>query len=352
MSTELPRTLFVGRGNAGVCWYRCALPAMALGQDWIGVNGRPPELNYLSGLAKRSITLDDFASYDVVVLQIPAGKEWLNVIRELQGRGVTVLFEVDDYMQAVRKIDTHELKDVFTRDWVESAELNMRAADGVICSTEYLAGRYRAFNRKVWVAPNGIDLKRYDYARPAHDHVSIGWAGSVGHKASIGRWLPAVAEVLRARPQARFTTVGSPFADELAAEFGAERCRSLPFAPLEVYPASMSTFDVALAPSGNNNLFKGKSDLRFLEAGALGIPVIGDPAVYPEIEDGVTGLHATTPDEAAAAMIALVDDGERRRAMGAAIRGHVAELRAFPRAAGAWSAILGEYARAADTLAA
>ena len=54
----------------------------------------------------------------------------------------------------------------------------------------------------------------------------------------------------------------------------------------------MSTFDVALAPSGNNNLFRGKSDLRWLEASALGIPVVGDPAVYPEIEDGITGSAA------------------------------------------------------------
>jgi glycosyltransferase involved in cell wall biosynthesis len=354
MSNELPRTLFVGHGSGGVCWYRCALPAMALGQDWIGATGSPPRLDYLSGLAKRSITLDDFASYEVVVLQIPVGREWLGVIRDLQERGVSVLFEIDDYMQGVRKIDSHELKDVVTREWVKSAELNMRAADGVICSTPYLAQRYRAFNANVHVAPNGIDLKRYAYARPVHDHVTIGWAGTIGHKASIGRWLPAVGAVLRARPQARFTSVGSPFADSLVDEFGAQRCRSLPFAPLEVYPASMSTFDVALAPSGNNNLFKGKSDLRLLEAGALGIPVVGDPSVYAELEDGVTGLHAATAEEAAAAMITLIDDAQRRRAMGAAIREYVAERRAFPRAAGPWADILRATAarRAAGTLAA
>ena len=37
MSDGLPRTIFVGRGVTSICWYRCALPAMALGMEWVGV---------------------------------------------------------------------------------------------------------------------------------------------------------------------------------------------------------------------------------------------------------------------------------------------------------------------------
>jgi glycosyltransferase involved in cell wall biosynthesis len=167
------------------------------------------------------------------------------------------------------------------------------------------------------------------------------------------RWLPAVAAVLRARSDVRFSTVGSAFADELVDEFGPERCRSLPFAPLEMYPASMSTFDVALAPSGNNNLFRGKSDLRWLEASALGIPVVGDPAVYGELEDGVTGLAASTPEEAEQAILALVDDADRRRALGAAARAYVAEHRRIEVVAERWAEVLREVAdRPASTTAA
>jgi glycosyltransferase involved in cell wall biosynthesis len=339
---SLPRTLFMGRGNGGVCWYRCALPATVLGADWVGVTGHPPALRFVTGVTGSDISLDAFGGYEVVVLQQPVGDEWPEAIRGMQAAGATVLFEVDDYMQAVRKIDSHELKDVFTKEWVRSAELNMRMSDGVICSTEWLARRYRAFNPSVWVCPNGIDLARYAYSRPQRDTVTIGWAGGVGHVASMRPWLPAVARVLRARPQARFSTVGAPFADELLGEFGPERVRSLPFTSLEVYPASMSTFDIALAPSGNNNLFKGKSDLRWLEASALGIPVVGDPAVYPEIEDGVTGLAASTEAEAEAALLALVDDSARRLALGAAAREYVAEHRRIEVAAQRWAEVLRE----------
>ena len=346
MTPSIPRTLFVARSNGGIAWYRVVLPATALGADWIAVNGKPPKLDYLTGITPRRLGLDDFADYEVVVLQQPVGEEWLRAIRDLQARGTTVLFEIDDYLQAVRKIETHELSGHMNREWLRKAELNMRIADGVICSTPYLARRYRKFNQRLWVCQNGIDLGRYGYGRPSGESpVTIGWAGGVGHIASVRRWLPAVAAVLRARPDVRFQTVGSPFADELVEEFGPERARSLPFVPLEMYPASVSTFDLALAPSGNNNLFRGKSDLRWLEASALGIPVVGDPEVYPDIEDGVTGLAAASAEEAEAAILRLVDDAAERRRLGEAARAHVTEHRRIELAAQAWAEVLREVAR-------
>ena len=42
-----------------------------------------------------------------------------------------------------------------------------RLADGILCSTDYLARRYRAFNPRTWVCRNDIDLNRYGYERPA-----------------------------------------------------------------------------------------------------------------------------------------------------------------------------------------
>jgi len=127
-------------------------------------------------------------------------------------------------------------------------------------------------------------------------------------------------------------------------EFGPERAIAVPPAKLEVYPATLSMFDVAIAPSGENNLFRGKSDLRWLEASALGIPVVGDPEVYPDIVDGVTGLAASSAEEAEAAILRLVDDAAARRAMGEAARAHVTEHRSIEVAAQAWAEVLREVA--------
>ena len=39
---SIPKTLFMSRGNKAPAWYRCALPALALGADWTCYAGEPP----------------------------------------------------------------------------------------------------------------------------------------------------------------------------------------------------------------------------------------------------------------------------------------------------------------------
>jgi glycosyltransferase involved in cell wall biosynthesis len=97
---------------------------------------------------------------------------------------------------------------------------------------------------------------------------------------------------------------------------------------------------VAIAPSAENNLFRGKSDLRWLEASALKLPLVAHPDVYPEIEDGVTGVHARTPAEVEAALLRLIDDAAMRERIGTAAYAHVAEHRRADVTAEDWRAVL------------
>jgi glycosyltransferase involved in cell wall biosynthesis len=344
MPQPIPKTLFVGWGASVVSYYRCFLPALALGADYIAAVGEPPNLQMVAGLGERLPQPSDFHGYEVVVLQQPRGVGWMRLIRELQASGVRVLFEIDDYIQSARKIKTHELSEMYDAEFVSKMEMAMRVTDGIICSTPYIARRYRNFNARTWACPNGIDLKRYAWPRPPREGVTIGWAGGVGHVASLARWEPAVRAAMRARPQTRVVSVGYPFADELREEFGAARALSLPPAKIEVYPASMTLFDIAIAPSAENNLFRGKSDLRWLEASALKLPLVAHPDVYPEIEDGVTGVHARTPDEVETALLDLIDDAERRERIGAQAYAYVAEHRRAEVTAEQWRDVLCEVA--------
>jgi glycosyltransferase involved in cell wall biosynthesis len=345
---SLPKTLFLSRGSNAVSWYRCALPALALGTDWVCYDrAEPPHTKLVWGRTQAPLTFADIASYDVVVVQQPRGVAWLKAIREWQARGVVVLYEIDDWVRAVRKMDDHDFADKFDRKVIEDMELCMRAADGVICSTEWLAERYRSVNPNTFVCRNGLDLKRYALTRPRRDHVTIGWAGATGHANSMRPWLDQVASVLRARPEARFVSIGQKFADVLVPEFGSERSLSLPWAPFDTYPAAMTLMDIALAPAGQNNFYRGKSDLRWLEAGALGIALVADPVVYPEIEPGVTGFHATSPAEVRAQLLRLVDDRELRERVGAAAKAHIIEHRSAQVAAQSWAAVLRQVAPAA-----
>jgi glycosyltransferase involved in cell wall biosynthesis len=342
MTTSLPATLFAGRGNGGVCWYRCALPAMHLGQDWVGIAGEPEALSTYGGVGRHTASFADFAEYEVVVLQYQASPSWVRGIRQLQERGTRVIFEIDDYARSVRKKADHAAAKHFGREFLRHFELTMRVADGVICSTEWLAKRYRSINPNTWVCPNAIDLARYDLHREPTDHVAIGWAGGTGHRRAVEAWLPAIEAVMERHPHTRFVSVGEFFAGRLSARFGEERCLAVPPSSLETYPAAMSMFDLALAPSGRETFYLGKSDLRWLESSALRVPLVADSRVYPEIRDGETGLLAHTAEEAEAAIERLVVNTELRRHLGQAAYEDVAARRSLEVAGDRWAEVLQE----------
>jgi glycosyltransferase involved in cell wall biosynthesis len=344
MSVDIPKTVFLGLGASVVSYYRCFLPAISLGAEYATWAADDAGTIHLTGgLGSPPPSLADLPNYEVVIVQYAAGKSWLRKMRELQNQGVVVLYEIDDYFQSARKSKTHEMAHKFGAERIRDLEMGMRAADGVICSTAYIARRYRSFNDRTWECNNGIDLNRYEGTKPDRgDMVTLGWAGGVGHKASLARWEPAIRNVLRARDNVRFVSVGHPAAAAFVEEFGHERAIAYPSSSIEVYPASMKLFDIAFAPSAENNQFRGKSDLRWLEASALGIPLVAHPDVYPDIEDGVTGLHAREVADVEAALLRLVDDAGLRERIGRQAHADVAENRRIEVAAQSWAGVLRE----------
>ncbi len=338
--TAVPRTLFVGRGNSGVCWYRAALPAAAIGADWLGVAGEPGALRRLTGGFGVALDENAWTGYDVVVLQLVHGASWNRRIAELQSAGVTVLYEIDDDLRGVAAEPGHEFARLFSPQRLRAHEAAIRACDGLICSTPSLAERLADLHHRRFVCTNGIDLARYHYPLPQRESVTIGWAGGTGHERALRPWMPEVAAVLAAHPETRFRTVGQPFGLELVERFGADRASAARFAAIDTYPAAMAAFDIALAPATPSPFFTAKSDLRFLEAAALGLPVVADPVVYPALVHGTTGLHAATGAEAREQLEALVADPELRRRLGAAARDYVERERAMPVAGRQWAAAL------------
>ena len=335
-----PRTLFVALHRTAVAWYRCALPAEFLGADWIMLDDSKGELRQVGGNTAGPVPIGEWGAYDVVVVQQPRGAAWVRRIRDLQAVGTVVLFEIDDYVHAVRKAADHDFKHVEDRKAVKDLELAMRVADGLICSTEWLARRYRAFNPRVYVCRNGLDLGRYAMTRPPREAPVIGWAGATGHTRAVEPWLEAVVDVMRMRPDVGFVSIGQPFHTRVAAQVGEDRCTGIPFTMLEAYPAAMTLMDIAIAPAGKSNFFRGKSDLRFLEAGALGIATVADPDVYRTLRHGETGLHAATADEARKHLLALVDDRDLRERLGAAARGYVRGERDMRVMSRQWESVL------------
>lgn len=302
--------LFVGRGATTISWYRCGSPAFALGCDWVGISGDDPNnLKIHTGLKRGGISIPTFDDYKVVVLQQVKGRAWANEIIRLKKKRVKVLYEIDDYIHGVSKLKHHEFKGHYTKRVIEEHELCMRLSDAVIVSTDFLAKRYQKFNRNIFVCKNAVEASRYDLEIPKRNSINIGWAGSLGHTEAVNSWIPGIQMIMEEHDETRFISIGAPIAENPSLQLTG-RSIGLPPCMIENFPGAMTNFDIAIAPSLHNNFYAGKSDLRFLETGALGIPLVGDPFVYDQIIHKETGMIADNAHDAYTAIKTLIEDEE------------------------------------------
>jgi glycosyltransferase involved in cell wall biosynthesis len=115
-----------------------------------------------------------------------------------------------------------------------------------------------------------------------------------------------------------------------------ERCLAIPGVLPEQVPAAMSLFDISFDPAGTSPWRLGRSQLRWLEAGAWGLPFVGDPRVYPDLQHGMTGFHASDPIEIARTILHLVDDPLLRAAVGGRARRRIEERHTMEAVAPQW----------------
>lgn len=315
---------------------------MTLGCDWVGIAGRPPKSAWVTGLAQGQSKMPNMKDdYKVVVLQQPSGKGWNRIIEELREAGVKVIFEIDDYLHGIPNLDKHDFKGSFDKKYLWEIEQAMKRCDALIASTEWIRGNYSHFNKHAYICQNGVDLRRYGLSKPDRPTVNIGWAGGTGHTDAIKPWLQQVANVMAMRPETTFVSIGQPFAKAFEPHFE-NRSVCVPFAAIEQYPSAMTMIDIGLAPGGNGGWWRGKSDLRWLEAGALGIPIICNPSIYPEVVDGETGFTAVSTPEMTEKLLQLVADSELRTTVGKNAQEVIRETRSIEAVVPQWQAVFDE----------
>jgi hypothetical protein len=326
------RVLFIGLGRSAVCHYRCRLPAEALGHDWIGVSH-----DFAVETGGKAHGIPDIDSYDTVVCQQAHGVKWERRIDKLHEKDVRVLYDTDDYLHGIRHLIDHGSSQHFTPGLMKKYDRCMAMCDELIVSTPFLAERYRSINPHVTVCRNGIDPDRYDYVKPTRDYITVGWAGGTGHYSAVRSWLEGgILDALEDHPTSQFLAIGQPEVAQLAVErLGDDRALGVPFGPFRTYSTAMAGIDIFLAPAGQDKWYRGKSDLRWLEASALGQPCICAPRLYPEAE-----YVASSPDDAARILRDLLSDPASIAAAGQRARETVLSHRSFPDAVAPWRTLL------------
>lgn len=337
---------FVGLGWSQIGWYRSALPAIQLGCDWVGVRGEDPDkLTVHSALSRQGIQQPDLFKYRVVVLEEVYGRKWVRRIRELQNKGVVVLYEVDDYLESVRHVKHHDGAKRFSMELVAQHHECMRECNAIITSTKWLGEKYHRYNDEIYVIENHIDIARYEKLSQRLESgdsqkYTVGWSGGTGHKNPwTHSWMKEVGLLMAMHEDIHFFNMGENFADDFPKELQ-DRVGYVKAVAPENYPGALTHMDVALAPCGHTDFFRAKSDLRWIEASAVYIPVIADPFVYTNIIDGVSGLLAENAGQMGLNVVSLLEAPERGLEIAHNAHAWVKEHRSFPDACAYWEKAL------------
>jgi glycosyltransferase involved in cell wall biosynthesis len=332
------KVLFCGLSVSAQSWYRCGLQAIYLDQDWLClVNGPPNGKNtIITGGNMDDADNIDIEKYDTVVVQLGKGKEWVNFIKKYQKLGVKFLYEVDDFLHGVRRVKNHSNAKGFGKKDIKEFQEVMNVCDGMICSTDFLSAQYKKYNQNQFVCRNALDFWRYEKVkRPEKEKFVVGWSGGTGHDSAIMPALRATARLMQMKEDVIFVSAGTGYANAIDQHFPG-RTKIIPWTGIENYPFVLSYFDVSLAPAHESKYHLSKSDLRWLEASAVGTPVIADPRIYKDVVDGETGLLASTEDEFFENLMLLASEKETREKIGKNAQEYIGEHRNMRTQAGQW----------------
>jgi phosphatidyl-myo-inositol dimannoside synthase len=221
---------------------------------------------------------------------------------------------------------------------------------------------------RVQVVPLGTEPRHF---RPGLDAAAV--RARYDLPASGGPWLLTVARLewhkgidttIRALPAVRAAVPGTRYAvagvgprrpqlEALARDAGvADAVRFLGAVPDADLPALYNAADLYVGASRRHDLLVEGFGISLVEASASGLAVVGGRSggVPDAVRDGETGLlvDPDAPEPVAEGIVALLRDGERRRAMGAAGRRAVETYYNWDRVAEEFRRIDAAYRRAQE----
>jgi len=250
---------------------------------------------------------------DTIVLQRQIGDERLEAMQRMQrfSRAIKV-YELDDYLPNLPLKSVHRKH--MPKDILKSLRQGLGFVDRFVVSTHALAEAFSGLHGEIVVRQNrlplswwqGLQTQRRQGKKPR-----VGWAGGSSHTGD----LELIVDVVR------------DLADEVEwVFFGMCPDALKPYVhefhggvPIEQYPAKLASLnlDLGLAPLEHNLFNECKSNLRQLEYGVCGVPVI-----CTDIRPYQDGLQAGLP-------VTLVKN--RYKDWVGAIRMHINDLDATAR---------------------
>ncbi len=228
------------------------------------------ELRLEGGLKHGDFHFTDAARIqpDVIVLQ----GAWLNegiltqIRRYREITGAKVVLEFDDYLPNI------PTRSIYRKKLPQSVIKNMRRAieqvDWLVVSTPVLAQEYADYHGDIRVALNGLPVDPWrdlSSRRRAGRKMRVGWAGGISHTGDLAEIRSVVQDL---QDEVEWVFMGM--------KPDGVQCEYHPGVAIDRYPEKLAglNLDLAVVPLELNQFNRCKSNLRLLELGACGVPVI------------------------------------------------------------------------------
>ncbi len=289
---------FYYQATPGTAYWRCLLPARFLPGQAI--------FNYPVRTENEAGDVRLPQHEGAAVMQFTGDESHYLLTKFFRDQGIRVLIEVDDnysrwfpeHMKRAgwkaRVADTiqqvpHPDGQVVAMPVgynVETHVATVKAADGVICTTPYLASQYRKHNENVFVCGNHIDPADWDEpVKPDDGKFRIGWFASGSHRAD-GELLVRALTWAGKQPDVEIVMVGVGSGGP-----GKPWWQTFPYMhygwsnDMAVYRKFIQQLDVGLAPVVGTPWALGRSDLKALEyAMSAAVPFVSDVPCYEHTE--------------------------------------------------------------------
>lgn len=329
------RVLFISGEDGDTRRYRCFHQ-----QEQLALNGVESAFREADDFH----ILSDVLDYDLFILhRVPYSELIGDVLELIERMGKVAIFDTDDLTFDPSLLPYHRIMDTMPpeaqrryRMRVEGQARTFQRCPYVLTATEFLAQAAHQRGKKAFVNRNSLSQEMLAISEEAYrercKHLEMReregrlvvayFSGTGSHNRDFLVVADPLIQVLEEYPQVELHISGQLDLGEGFAPY-AGRIKHAPYLPWRELPFVIASVDINLAPLEPGNPFcRAKSALKYFEAAAVGVPTVASRMEPFEraIVHGSNGLLAGSEEEWLEALALLIEDGERRRAMGEAAR--------------------------------